>query len=79
MCSSSGKSHRRGGCSPLVLGLGGGMAVQARSRRTALRAAAPRCTSARARVFSDTLPLAEVAEAYAAMDQRRATKALLQP
>jgi threonine dehydrogenase-like Zn-dependent dehydrogenase len=31
------------------------------------------------RVFDLTLPLAEVAEAYAAMDQRRATKAMLLP
>jgi threonine dehydrogenase-like Zn-dependent dehydrogenase len=31
------------------------------------------------RVFDLTLPLAEVAEAYAAMDERRATKVLLRP
>ena len=31
------------------------------------------------RVFDLTLPLSEVAEAYAAMDERRATKVLLQP
>ena len=31
------------------------------------------------RVFDLTLPLAEVAEAYAAMDERRATKVLLKP
>ena len=31
------------------------------------------------RVFDLTVPLADVAEAYAAMDQRRATKAMLLP
>jgi threonine dehydrogenase-like Zn-dependent dehydrogenase len=31
------------------------------------------------KVFDLTLPLDQVAEAYAAMDQRRATKVLLRP
>ncbi|MFE2119667.1 hypothetical protein ACWDT5_12860 [Rhodococcus aetherivorans] len=31
------------------------------------------------KVFDLTLPLAQVAEAYAAMDKRRATKVLLRP
>jgi threonine dehydrogenase-like Zn-dependent dehydrogenase len=31
------------------------------------------------KVFDLTLPLSEVAEAYAAMDERRAIKALLRP
>jgi threonine dehydrogenase-like Zn-dependent dehydrogenase len=31
------------------------------------------------RVFDLELPLADVAEAYAAMDERRATKVLLRP
>ena len=31
------------------------------------------------RVFDSVLPLADVAEAYVAMDERRATKVLLRP